>query len=587
MPSEEEFVKILEHSGLSKREIEEKVKQTIDRMKGLINEETALYILIKELGLDSNDHKQQSSSEKDTPIQEIKEPNNNICVVGRIIDKSDVREFTKKNDGKKGIFSKFTIGDSTGVISVILWDDRAKYVQHDDFKVNELVRIINGQVKKNKDGKFEIHIGNKGNIELNPNDVDYNLYPKDISEKLNEKQIENNIIKISEINSPKQNVTIEAEVILKDEIKVIDKKEKTLTLQKLMVKDNTGSITIVFWNEDTSKLKEIQEGDIIIVENLYSKPQFNDSSRFELNFGRGSNIKKIKKSDSKIQQNVIVPIEEVVKNEGVYSIQGEITEIDNLKEIEFKDKTKGKLLSFILVDETAAIRVTLWREQAEQNLDLKVGDKIRLTKIIVKKNSFSGRNEVSLNSGSMIEKNIKLDLKNKADSSNLNQRNGKEQNNSYYNNVVNIKDIKNEGFFTIKGFIAKEINRITFYEACTTCHKKAENCTCSEGPKNLEYRQIFNIIIDDGSETIRGSLIGDIADKLLGLKAIDVKLELESEHGEVFLKDISIPLMGKELVFRGKTKFSTYNNQYELTINDFKEIDSDSELTKLIKEIET
>lgn len=586
LPSEEEFMKILERSGLSKKEIEEKVKQTIDRMKGLINEETALYILIKELGLDSNDHIQQSSSEKDTLIQEIKDLSNNICVVGRIIDKSDLREFTKKTDGKKGLFSKFIIKDTTGDIGVILWDDRAKYVQQEDFKLNELVRVINGQVKKNKDGKFEIHVGNKGSLEFNPNDVDYKLYPKEMMDQLKENRIENNTIKISEINSPKQNITIEAEVILKEEVKIIDKKEKTLTLQKIMVKDNTASITITFWNDDINKLKDIQEGDLIIAENVYAKPQFNDSSRYELNFGRDASIKIKKKADPSIQQNVVVPIETVVKSEGVYSIQGEITEVDNLKEIEFKDKTKGKLLSFILVDETAAIRVSLWREQAEKNIDLKIGDKIRLNKVVIKRNSFSGRNEVSLNSGSTIEKNIKINLKKKADSSNLNQKDGREQN-SQYNNIISIKDINSEGFFTIKGFIAKEINRITFYEACSTCHKKAENCSCSEGPKNLEYRQIFNIIIDDGSDTIRGSLIGDMADKLLGLKAIDVKMEIDSDHGEDFLKDISIPLMGKELIFRGRSKFSTYNNQYELTINDFKEVDSDNELTKLIKEIET
>jgi ssDNA-binding replication factor A large subunit len=263
LPSEEEFMKILEKSGLSKKDIEEKVKQTIDRMKGLINEETALYILIKELGLDSNEHRQESSSEKDTFIKEIKEPSNNICVVGRIIDKTPVREFTKKNDGKKGLLSKFSINDGTGSINVILWDDRAKYVDQEDFKLNELVRVLNGQVKKDKEGKFEIHIGNKGDIELNPTDVDYKLYPKqELTNNSNGPSVMSKSIQISDINSTVKNVSIEGEIVLIDDPKIIDKKEKTLTLQKLMIKDSSGTITIVFWNEDIQKLKEFIENFI-------------------------------------------------------------------------------------------------------------------------------------------------------------------------------------------------------------------------------------------------------------------------------------------------------------------------------------
>jgi hypothetical protein len=47
------YTTLLINSGLSKKEIDKSVKSSIEKMHGMINEETALYVLIKEKGLDS------------------------------------------------------------------------------------------------------------------------------------------------------------------------------------------------------------------------------------------------------------------------------------------------------------------------------------------------------------------------------------------------------------------------------------------------------------------------------------------------------------------------------------------------------
>ena len=44
--------------------------------------------------------------------------------------------------------------------------------------IDEIVRILNGSVKKNRDGEIELHVGNRGDVEINPNDVDNKKYPK-------------------------------------------------------------------------------------------------------------------------------------------------------------------------------------------------------------------------------------------------------------------------------------------------------------------------------------------------------------------------------------------------------------------------
>jgi len=176
LPSEEYYFNFLLNSGLSKVEINKLVQEQIDKMKGLINEETALFIIAKDKGLNIEENKKLASSEKDITIGSIDEGKHNINVVGRIVEFIEVRDFNRK-DGTKGYYSWFWIKDMTGEIKVVLWDDRAKYVEQEAFKENELVRILNGQVKRNRDSVIEIHIGNRGDIEFSPTDVDYNKFP--------------------------------------------------------------------------------------------------------------------------------------------------------------------------------------------------------------------------------------------------------------------------------------------------------------------------------------------------------------------------------------------------------------------------
>ena len=568
---------ILEQSGLSKKEIQDRVKETIDRMKGLINEETALYIIIKEMGLDSGEHKSEASSERDLNINEVTEPINNLCTVGRVIDFTKPRTFTRKNGKGKGQYSRFWLKDTTGEITVVLWDQKANYVEHKGFGVNELVRIVNGQSKPNRDGKIEIHVGNRGDLELNPTDVDYTKYPKfDQSSE---------VTKIKDISMNQRRINVQGQIILKPEPRIIDKPDKTLTLQKITIQDDSGSIPVIFWNEASEQIKDFQEGDTIFMDNLYAKPQFRNKDKLELTFSRNSSAKLIRKAKEGEPIHKPVAIKEVIEKEGVFTIQGQVTQVDDLKEITFKDNSTGYLLSIVVSDETEAIRVTFWRDDAELYSDLEVGDKIILKKVQIRFSSYSNRNEATFRRGSELIKDDSIDI---SETHELPQRRRAvgSTRDSFTGDYINIGDIDSEGFQEIKGFVAKEISRITVYEACTKCRRKAENCNCPDGPESLEFRQILNLLIDDGTGSIRTTFIGDNADKIIGLDAADVKISLEEDLDNNFLKELSQQIVGRDFIIKGRVKFSDYTNKYELVVNAFKEMDPSQEARRIVEKIE-
>lgn len=71
---------------------------------------------------------------------------------------------------------------------------------------------------------------------------------------------------VSELKPGTGNVSLEVEVASKDEEREINKYGRKLRVCNFSVKDDSGSITLVLWNEEIDKVKE---GDKLQIENAY------------------------------------------------------------------------------------------------------------------------------------------------------------------------------------------------------------------------------------------------------------------------------------------------------------------------------
>ncbi len=71
---------------------------------------------------------------------------------------------------------------------------------------------------------------------------------------------------ISELKPGTGNVNIEAEVTSTDEPREINKYGRSLRVANIGIKDDSGSITLVLWNEDIDRVKV---GDKIKIESGY------------------------------------------------------------------------------------------------------------------------------------------------------------------------------------------------------------------------------------------------------------------------------------------------------------------------------
>ncbi|MFX0003623.1 MAG: DUF2240 family protein, partial [Candidatus Hermodarchaeota archaeon] len=506
MKTEVYINKIIEDTGLTRKEIQNLVEDKKNELKGLISDEGALFIIAKELGVDIKGENEDFLKEIDIFISDITQNMKNITLYGRIKEIYRVNSF-ERNDGTKGYVGSFLIHDNTGDARVVLWDNQVNIFTEANFEKNELVKIINGTAKKGKYGSTEIHVGSYGKVILSPEDVDYKKYPKVSFKPIN----------VSDINLNLNSLSLEGKVIQISPKTEFTRKDGELgKVQSLTLLDSTGSIRITFWNEDTEKLNELEINDVVLITNLNPRLSTLDSKTIELTANRNTMVEK-KKVDLEIKGETIKSVQELQNKRGIVSFKGIITSLDNLKSISLKSGEDVSLLGLIVSDNTDGIRVTLWREKAEEYSKLlTVGQGLSLKNVLVKYSNFSSRNEISLINESILEL-IELDIKNLKSI----QQSRKERPINFTGNYIKIDTINTPGIIEIKGFVAKDLNKITIYEACKNCRKKVENCTCDK-PEDTEYRMILNLIIDDGTGTIRSTFMGELAEKLIGVETNNI-----------------------------------------------------------------
>jgi len=570
MKTEKYIRRIIEETGLSKKDIEERVNEKKKELKGLISEEGALFIIARELGVEIKED-QRYIEDIEIKVSDIKPQMKNITLVGRVKQINRIHQF-KRKDGSEGRVSSFILHDNTGDIRIVLWDESTNILQDQNFDINELVKIINGYAKEGKFKNLEIHLGRLGKIILSPEDVDYNKYPK----------IEYKAIDIKNIDPDTQDlVSVEGKIINKYPINEFTKKDGSQgKVSSIKILDSTGTIRITFWNEDIEKIKNFDEGDFIFLKSLRPRKSSFNQNQVELYAQFNTSIKKLKK-ELEVQGEKVQNISELQNKKGVVTFKGVVSSIDNLKQVTLKSGENVELLSFSVSDETDGIRVTLWRENAEKYAKiLKNGQGLLLKNVMLRYSNFSGRNEVSFIKDSDIEF-VDLDIKNLKEI----EISSRSSPSSFSREYTKINEINSKGVFEIKGYIPKELKSITIYTACPKCYRKIEDCQCNE-PTTPEERMILNTLVDDGYGTIRTTFIGDMAEKLIKEKTDVIAKIKGTPDFDPLLQKLSSKILGKDLIIKGKSKFSDFTKKYELVAYNFKEIDPNEELKELINEIE-
>lgn len=158
MPYENIVEKISQKSGLENGEIESRIKKKLDQLSGLVSKEGAAHIVANELGIRL--FEQTSGKLK---IKDILPGMRSVDVVGRVTQIQGPRSFSTQN--RTGKVASFLIGDETGSVRIVLWNEQAEKVS--ELKQDTVVKILGGYVRERGNQK-EVHLNQRSKFIASP-----------------------------------------------------------------------------------------------------------------------------------------------------------------------------------------------------------------------------------------------------------------------------------------------------------------------------------------------------------------------------------------------------------------------------------
>jgi replication factor A1 len=249
---------------ISQKELIEKLEAERAKTNGLLADETLLRLIAAKLGVQV----QQNHIHNSGTLSSGKLFGGlyDVNVAGRLIAVFPVKTF--QSEEKSGKFATIMLGDSDGLLRVVLWNEKAELVEKGELKAGQAVRLLHGYTREDRYGKTELHLGNKSLIELQPQPKTAEYPP-----------IEQFTAKISSLNPNSGNVhvvgTVKA-VYGKNGFSRSDSSDGVV--MRLALRDDSGEVTVVVWNEKVEELEKMfRESTRLLLVNARVKEAKNGS----------------------------------------------------------------------------------------------------------------------------------------------------------------------------------------------------------------------------------------------------------------------------------------------------------------------
>ena len=304
-------------------------------------------------------------------IGDLDDGDSDISIIGVVTKLQDIRKFIRKSDQSEGQLRNFNITDDTGSIRVTLWGESADIV----IKKGDIVKLIGGTVVYDEytDEGHSINTNFSTQISVNPKNLseDDELIFNNIKEKLQPMQIEQVVL------SDEENIDVDVmgRIMSVGDIRTFERPSDGSQgkVRSASFSDGTEVIQLSLWDDKTNV--DLDVGNAYLLEN--ARVRFSMDS-ISLNIGSSSRVISLSEDQAKFLpsfetlEKMIYEYREISDldeyDENIFVV-GRIFEVFDVRELERDDGSKYLLRNIEIADNSQAIRVSLWGENAKREFD--------------------------------------------------------------------------------------------------------------------------------------------------------------------------------------------------------------------------
>jgi replication factor A1 len=324
-------------------EFQEAVEDKVEQMGGLADEETAAMLIAHEL-----------KDEEVNGIADIEPGMDEVKFLGKIVSIGELREFERDDeDAEDGYVVNMEVADSTGRIRISMWDQQAisavgdpEGEQYGQLDVGDVLRIA-GRPKDGYNG-----------VEVSVDKAEPDAEAEVDVEVLDVYRVEDLTLGLSDVN-------LKGKILDVGTVRTFDRDDGSEgRVSNIAVGDPTGRIRVTMWDEKADRVEDLQSGTSVEIVDGYVKER--DGS-LELHVGSRGAIEPLDEDIEYVPETTDIGGVEIGQT---VDIAGAVIETDEKRTFDRDDGSQGQVRNIRLKDESGDIRVALWGDKADKEIDL-------------------------------------------------------------------------------------------------------------------------------------------------------------------------------------------------------------------------
>jgi replication factor A1 len=315
-------------------EFEAAVNDKVEQMGGLADEETAAMLLAHEL-----------RDEEVEGIADIEPGMDDVKFLGKVMSVGELRTFERDGEDEDGRVVNVEVADETGRIRISMWDGMAEEAL-ENLEVGQVLRIA-GRPKDGYNG-----------VEVSVDKVEPDSEAEIDVQTQDSYRVEDLSLGLSDVN-------LKGRVLSTDSVRTFDRDDGSEgRVANLTLGDPTGRIRVTLWDEKADLTEEYDPDITVEVVDGYVRER--DGS-LELHVGNRGTVEELDEDVEYVPETTDIAALEIGET---VDIAGGVIETDPKRTFDRDDGSEGQVRNVRVKDDTGDIRVALWGEKADTDVDL-------------------------------------------------------------------------------------------------------------------------------------------------------------------------------------------------------------------------
>jgi replication factor A1 len=318
-------------ADVSEEEFREAVREKVEQMGGLADEETAAMLIAHEL----------DEGEVET-VADIEPGMDEVKFLAKVVSVGELRTFERDGEDEDGRVINVEAADESGSVRLAFWDEQAQSVADGDLAVGQVLRVA-GRPTDGYNG-LEVSVD-----KVEPDeDSDIDVQPGEGAT-------------VDALTLGQSDVSVRGVVLETESVRTFDRDDGSEgRVANFLLGDETGRVRVTLWDERADRAAELESGSVVEVVDGYVRERDGD---LEVHVGEEGAVDEVDADVNFVPE--ADPIEDVELDE-VVDLAGVVRSADPKRTFDRDDGSEGQVRNVRVQDDTGDIRVALWGEKADK-----------------------------------------------------------------------------------------------------------------------------------------------------------------------------------------------------------------------------